>query len=185
MPRTRQSSRQASTGRGSSRQGSSRQRSSRQGSARQGSSRQRSSRQGSARQGSARQGSTRQGSARQGSSRRGATRRRARARSARAGLTLSVSLVEHLLREAGHTSRLSETAPIFLTAILEFMVRRVLELAINEAQRRGAEMFITPELLDFTVYNNTPLSELFQFTTIPHVSLPEPGHRRRSSRRRQ
>ena len=98
-----------------------------------------------------------------------------------------MSLVEHLLREAGHTSRLSETAPILLTAILEFMVRRVLELAINEAQRRGAEMFITPELLDFTVYNNTPLSELFQFTTIPHVPLPEPGRRRRrrSSRRRQ
>ncbi|XP_075813000.1 histone H2A-Bbd type 2/3-like [Microtus pennsylvanicus] len=118
-------------------------------------------------------------SSRQGSS--GSTRHRAR--SSRAGLTLSVSLVEHLLREAGHTSRLSETAPIWLTAVLEFLVRRVLELAVNEAQRRGAEMFITPELLDFTVYNNAPLSELFQFTTISHVPLPEPG-RRRSSRRR-
>ncbi|XP_057616696.1 histone H2A-Bbd type 2/3-like [Chionomys nivalis] len=119
-------------------------------------------------------------SSRQGSS--GQTRRRAR--SSRAGLTLSVSLVEHLLREACHTARLSETAPILLTAILEFMVRRVLELATNEAQRRGAEMFITPELLDATVYNNTLLSELFQFTTISHVALPEP-RRRRSSRRRQ
>lgn len=157
MPRTRQSSRQASSGQGSSRQGS--------------------SRQGSSRQGSSRQGSSRQGSARQGSTRR-------RGSTQRAALTLSVSLVEHLLREAGHTSRLSETAPIFLTAVLEFMVRRVLELATNEAQRRGAEMFITPELLDFAVYNNTPLSELFQSTTISHVPLPEPGPRR-SSRRRQ
>ncbi|XP_041492798.1 histone H2A-Bbd type 2/3-like [Microtus oregoni] len=131
---------------------------------------------------SSRQGSSGQGSSGQGSARRqGSTRR---ARSSRAGLTLSVSLVEHLLREAGHASQLRETAPILLTAVLEFMVRRVLELAINEAQRRGAEMFITPELLDFTVYNNTPLSELFQFTTISHVPLPEPG-RRRSSRRRQ
>ena len=161
MPRTRQRSRPASSGQGSSRQGS---------------SRQGSSRLGSSRQGSARQGSSRQGSARQGSTRQGSTQR--------AALTLSVSLVEHLLREAGHTSRLSETAPIFLTAVLEFMVRRVLELATNEAQRRGAEMFITPELLDFAVYNNTPLSELFQSTTISHVPLPEPG-RRRSSRRRQ
>ena len=136
----------------------------------------------SSRQASSRQGSSRQGSARQGSTRRGSTRR---ARSSRAGLTLSVSLVEHLLREAGHTSRLSETAPIFLTAILEFLVHRVLELTTNEAQRRGAEMFITPELLDFAVYNNTALSELFQFTTISHVPLPEPGRRRSTRRRRQ
>ena len=136
----------------------------------------------SSRQASSGQGSSRQGSARQGSTRRGSTRR---ARSSRAGLTLSVSLVEHLLREAGHTSRLSETAPIFLTAILEFLVHRVLELTTNEAQRRGAEMFITPELLDFAVYNNTALSELFQFTTISHVPLPEPGRRRSTRRRRQ
>ena len=137
----------------------------------------------SSRQASSGQGSSRQGSSRQGSTRRGSTRRRAR--SSRAGLTLSVSLVEHLLREAGHTSRLSETAPIFLTAILEFLVHRVLELTTNEAQRRGAEMFITPELLDFAVYNNTALSELFQFTTISHVPLPEPGRRRSTRRRRQ
>ncbi|XP_038171731.1 histone H2A-Bbd type 2/3-like [Arvicola amphibius] len=124
---------------------------------------------------------TRQGSRQGSSARQGSTRR---ARTSRAGLILSVSLVEHLLREAGHAARLSETAPIMLTAILEFLVRRVLELAISEAQRRGAQMYITPELLDFTVYNNTLLSELFQSTTISQVAPPDPG-RRRSSRRRQ
>ena len=147
------------------------------------SSRQASSGQGSSSQGSSLQRLSPQGSSPQGSTR-GSTHPR-HARSSRAGLTLSVSLVEHLLREAGHTSRLSETAPIFLTAILEFLVHRVLELTTNEAQRRGAEMFITPELLDFAVYNNTALSELFQFTTISHVPLPEPGRRRSTRRRRQ
>ncbi|CAO2622918.1 Histone H2A-Bbd type 2/3 [Lemmus lemmus] len=130
-----------------------------------------SSGQDSSAQGSSRHGSSRQGPSRQGSSRRG--------RSSRAGLILSVSLVEHLLREAGHAARLSETAPILLTAILEFLIRRLLQLARSEAQNRGAELFITPELLDVTVYNNTLLSELFQSTTISQVAPAEPGRRRR------
>ncbi|OBS70426.1 hypothetical protein A6R68_01029 [Neotoma lepida] len=71
-------------------------------------------------------------------------------------------------------------APILLTVILEFLPRRLLELASNEAQRRGTRRFITPELLDVTVYNDTLLSELFQNTTISQVALsgrPTRGHR--------
>lgn len=136
----------------------------------------------SSHQGSSGQGSSRQGSARQGSSRQGSSRR---SRSSRAGLTLAMSLVEHHLREAGHVAQLSETAPIFLTAILEFLICRVLELANNEAQRRGARMFITPELLDMAIYNDPLLGELFQFATISHVAPPDPGRHRSSSRRRQ
>ncbi|CAH6781259.1 histone H2A-Bbd type 2/3 [Phodopus roborovskii] len=102
------------------------------------------------------------------SSRRGPSSRRSR--TDRAELTFSVSLVERLLRESGHARRLSQTVPILLTAILEFLTRRLLELASNEAQRRGAQRLITPELLDLTIYNNRLLSELFQSTTISQVA---------------
>ncbi|EDM07065.1 similar to Histone H2A-Bbd (H2A Barr body-deficient) (predicted) [Rattus norvegicus] len=102
------------------------------------------------------------------------SRRRRRSRTSRAELIFAVSLVEQHLREGGHARRrLSETVPIFLAAILEFLTRRLLELAGNEAQRRGTQSRITPELLDLAVYSNTLLSELFQFITISRVA---PAH---------
>ena len=51
---------------------------------------------------------------------------------------------------------------------------RLLELAGNEAQRRGTERRITPELLDLAVYSNMELSDVFQFITISQVA---PAHR--------
>ncbi|XP_040596788.1 histone H2A-Bbd type 2/3-like [Mesocricetus auratus] len=111
------------------------------------------------------------------SSRRGSSSS-GRSRTARAGLTFSVSLVEHHLRESGHAPRLRQTVPVLLTAILEFLTRRLLELASNEAQRRGAQRLITPQLLDATVYNNTFLSELLQFTTISRAVPAGPRHPR-------
>ncbi|KAL1765655.1 histone H2A-Bbd type 2/3-like [Sigmodon hispidus] len=105
------------------------------------------------------------------SSRRGSSRR---SRTSRAELTFSVSLVEYHLRKTSRATRLSETAPIFLTTILEFLIRRLLELAGNEARRRGPQKLITPELLDLVVYKNTHLSQLFQFITISQVA---PSHR--------
>lgn len=88
----------------------------------------------------------------------------------RTELIFAVSLVEHHLREDGHAWRFSETVPIFLTAILEFLIRRLLELAGNEAQRRGTQRLIIPELVDLEVYSNTLLSELSQFITISQVA---------------
>ncbi|OBS81955.1 hypothetical protein A6R68_24055 [Neotoma lepida] len=54
-------------------------------------------------------------------------------------------------------------------------LHRLLKLAGNEAQRRGAWRFITPELLDMAVYSNTLLSKLFQCTTISQVVLAGRG----------
>lgn len=117
------------------------------------------------------------------SSRRGSSSRSSR--SSRAELTFSVSLVERHLREGGHGQRLSETVPIFLTAILEFLVRSLLEPASEEAEHQGTQRLITPELLDAAIYNNAPLSELFQSITISQVAPPQAqsSHRSHSSRR--
>ncbi|CAO2621506.1 Histone H2A-Bbd type 2/3 [Lemmus lemmus] len=67
--------------------------------------------------------------------------------------------------------RLSETVPILLTAFLKFLTHRLLELADSEAQCRGTQRLIIPELLDMTVYNTMLLSERFQFTTISQAAL--------------
>ncbi|XP_038171846.1 histone H2A-Bbd type 2/3-like [Arvicola amphibius] len=91
----------------------------------------------------------------------------------RAQLTFSVSLVEHHLRESSHAPWLSEGSPIFLTAILEFLIHRLLKLAGNEVQHRSAQRLITPELMDMAVYNRTQLSDLFQFIIISKVT---PAH---------
>ncbi|XP_021008296.1 histone H2A-Bbd type 2/3-like [Mus caroli] len=84
----------------------------------------------------------------------------------RAELIFAVSLVEQRLREVSYAQRLSDMVPIFLAAILEFLTRRWLELSGNEAQRRGTQRRITPELLDLVVYSNMELSDVFQFITI-------------------
>lgn len=101
-------------------------------------------------------------------------RRHRRSRTSRAELIFAVSLVEQHLREVSRARRLSDTVPIFLAAILESLTRRLLELAGNEAQRRGTERRITPELLDLAVYSNMELSDVFQFITISQVA---PAHR--------
>ncbi|XP_050997918.1 histone H2A-Bbd type 2/3-like [Acomys russatus] len=115
----------------------------------------------------------------QTSRRRGASSRSSP--TSRAQLTLSVSLVEHHLREGGHGPRLSEKAPIFLTAILEFLVSSLLEQARDEAQRQGAQRLITPQLLEAAVYSNALLGQLLQSVTISQVALPE-AHRSRQGR---
>ena len=94
-------------------------------------------------------------------------------RTSRGELIFAVSLVEQHLREVSRARRLSDTVPIFLAAILESLTRRLLELAGNEAQRRGTERRITPELLDLAVYSNMELSDVFQFITISQVA---PAH---------
>ena len=101
-------------------------------------------------------------------------RRHRRSRTSRAELIFAVSLVEQHLREISRAWRLSDMVPIFLAAILESLTRRLLELAGNEAQRRGTQRLITPQPLDLEVYSSMELSDVFQFITISQVA---PAHR--------
>ncbi|XP_006072694.1 histone H2A-Bbd type 2/3-like [Bubalus kerabau] len=94
-----------------------------------------------------------------------------RSRTARAELFVSVSHIEHLLRKGHYAQRLSSSAPVFLAAIIQDLMSKVLELAGNEAQKSG-ETHITPKLLDMAIHNNALLSSIFGMTTI---SLVAPG----------
>ncbi|XP_012506410.1 PREDICTED: histone H2A-Bbd type 2/3-like [Propithecus coquereli] len=108
-------------------------------------------------------------------SRRGSSRhqRRTRSRTARAELAFSVSYMERLLREGHYAQRLSSCAPVFLAAVLQYLMAKVLELAGNETQDSGRR-HITPALLDMAVHNNVLLRDLFGIATISQVA---PAHK--------
>lgn len=90
-------------------------------------------------------------------------------RRARADLSFSVNHLERLLREGHYAHHFSSSAPVFLAAIIQYMTATILELAGNEAQRRGSSR-ITPELLDMAIHNNALLSGYFRSTTISQVA---------------
>ncbi|XP_054428213.1 histone H2A-Bbd type 2/3 [Pteronotus mesoamericanus] len=88
---------------------------------------------------------------------------------ARAELLFSVSHLECLLRERHYALRLNSSAPVFLAAVLQYLIATVLELAGNEAQRNGCRR-ITPQLVDMAIHNNALLSGFFGSTTISLVA---------------
>uniref|UniRef100_A0A8C6DFE4 Histone H2A n=1 Tax=Moschus moschiferus TaxID=68415 RepID=A0A8C6DFE4_MOSMO len=91
-------------------------------------------------------------------------------RTTRAELS-SVSHMEHLLRKGRYAQRVSSSAPVFLAAIIQDLMSKVLELAGNEAQNSG-QSHITPKLVDMVVHNNALFSSFLGMTTI---SLVAPG----------
>ncbi|XP_015993750.1 histone H2A-Bbd type 2/3-like [Rousettus aegyptiacus] len=98
-------------------------------------------------------------------------RSRTRSRSARAELSFSVSHMERLLLEGRYAQRLNWSAPVYLAAIIQYMTAKVLELAGDEAKKKGRR-FITPKLLDMTVHNNSLLCDFFRSTIISQVAPP-------------
>uniref|UniRef100_UPI0023DD02FC histone H2A-Bbd type 2/3 n=1 Tax=Callithrix jacchus TaxID=9483 RepID=UPI0023DD02FC len=86
----------------------------------------------------------------------------------RVDVLFSVREVERSLQEGHYAQRLSPSAPVFLTAVIEYLTAQILELAGNEAHNNG-ERTITPQLLDMTFHNNALLSTLFDTTTISQV----------------
>ncbi|TMW40756.1 hypothetical protein DOY81_014164 [Sarcophaga bullata] len=52
-----------------------------------------------------------------------------RSRSDRAGLKFSVGRIHRFLRKGKYAERISASAPVFLTAVVEYLCSEVLELA--------------------------------------------------------
>ena len=84
-------------------------------------------------------------------------------------LSFSVSYMKCLLREGHYSQHLSSSSPIFLAAIVQHLIAKVLELAGNEAQNSGQRR-ITPELVGMAVQHNALLSSSFGMTTISLVA---------------
>ncbi|KAK5582499.1 hypothetical protein RB653_004084 [Dictyostelium firmibasis] len=95
-------------------------------------------------------------------------------RSARAGITFPVSRVDRLLREGRFAPRVESTAPVYLAAVLEYLVFEILELAHNTCSI-SKKTRITPQHINWAVGNDLELNSLFQHVTIAYGGvLPTP-----------
>lgn len=62
-----------------------------------------------------------------------------RTQSVKAGLVFPVGRVHRFLRAGNYASRIAATAPVYLAAVLEYLVNDVLELAGDSARAKGQE----------------------------------------------
>ncbi|KAF2076850.1 hypothetical protein CYY_001817 [Polysphondylium violaceum] len=86
-------------------------------------------------------------------------------RSSRANITFPVSRVERLLREGRYAPRVESTAPVYLAAILEYLVYEILELS-HQICERNKRTRITPQHINWAVSNDLELNHLLQDVTI-------------------
>ncbi|XP_036773135.2 histone H2A-Bbd type 2/3-like [Manis pentadactyla] len=95
--------------------------------------------------------------------------RMTRSHTNQAELLFSVSHVECILREGHYVQHVSPSTPVFLAAVIQYLMAKVLELVGKKAQTEGSRC-ITPEIMDMVLHSNRLLSSLFRETTFSHVA---------------
>ena len=95
----------------------------------------------------------------------GATEKASTSRSAKAGLSFPVGRVHRLLRKGNYAQRVGSGAPVYLTAVLEYLAAEILELAGNAA-RDNKKSRIIPRHLQLAIRNDEELNKLLGHVTI-------------------
>jgi len=90
---------------------------------------------------------------------------KAQSRSARAGLQFPVGRVSRFLRKGRYAARVGGGAPVYLSAVLEYLAAEILELAGNAA-RDNKRTRITPRHIQLAVRNDEELNKLLGGVTI-------------------
>lgn len=102
--------------------------------------------------------------------------------SSRAGLQFPVGRVGRYLRKGMYAGRIGAGAPVYLSAVLEYLTAEIVELAGNAARNMNRKS-ITPRHIQLSVRNDEELNEVFGPVTIqeggvvPHIHkalLPNP-----------
>uniref|UniRef100_A0A0N4ZG82 Histone H2A n=1 Tax=Parastrongyloides trichosuri TaxID=131310 RepID=A0A0N4ZG82_PARTI len=88
-----------------------------------------------------------------------------KSRSSRAGLQFPVGRLHRLLRKGNYADRVGAGAPVYLAAVLEYLVAEVLELAGNAA-RDNKKTRINPRHLQLAIRNDEELNKLLSGVTI-------------------
>ncbi|KAN0021630.1 hypothetical protein ACTFIU_003774 [Dictyostelium citrinum] len=96
-------------------------------------------------------------------------------RTARADLTFPVSRVERMIREGGYTKRCSSEAPVFLTAVLEYLTLEILELSVTYSNQKNKNR-ITPQHIHLSICSDSELNDLFKNVTIANGGVPNYIH---------
>ena len=99
------------------------------------------------------------------SGRTGKKKAEAVSRSYRAGLQFPVGRIHRFLREGRYAERIGAGAPVYLTAVLEYLAAEILELAGNAA-RDNKKNRIVPRHIQLAVRNDEELNKLLQHVTI-------------------
>lgn len=86
-------------------------------------------------------------------------------RSNRAGIQFPVGRIHRLLRKGGFGKRISNFSPVYLAAVLEYLVAEVLELSGNAAKDNKKSRII-PRHVNLAVKNDEELSKLLKQVTV-------------------
>ena len=92
-----------------------------------------------------------------------------KSRSLKAGLQFPVGRVSRIIRSSGHASRVGAGAPVYMAAVLEYLVAEVLELA-GDAARDNKKTRIAPRHILLAVRNDEELNRLLE-----HVHIAQGG----------
>lgn len=90
-------------------------------------------------------------------------------KSSKAGITFPVGRSAKLLRKGNYASRIGAGAPIYLAAVLEYLVAEVLELAGNAAHDNKKRRVI-PRHIQLAVRNDEELNKILH-----HVIISQGG----------
>lgn len=101
----------------------------------------------------------------------GGPRRASRAVGSRAGLTFSVSRTKHLIKNLSFGARVGMGAPIYLAAVLEYIVAEILDLAGNRA-RDMKRVRIKRRFILLAIHGDYELHKLFKHSVIAGGVIP-------------
>ena len=112
-----------------------------------------------------------------------------KSKSAKAGIQFPVARIGRYLKKGGYAKRVGIGAPVYLAAVLEYLVAETLELAGNAARDHKRSRII-PRHIQLAVRNDEELSKYLGSTTIAsggvlpnihNVLLPKKGKGKKAS----